>query len=164
MKVYWIERRDQIEALSSPTRQDIADRLGAVGPCTVAVLAQAMLLAGGRKSGVERRSRRSSARWECSGRATMPRIGRCRRRLCAAPEFILRPFVTICLIHAGRPSDRPFRRPARPRRIASSPRGRSDLPDARVRRALAMYAAGTWSDMALADELGLTEAAYRAER
>ena len=27
-----------------------------------------------------------------------------------------------------------------------------------------MYAAGTWSDMALADELGLTEATYRAER
>jgi len=42
MKVSWIERRDQIEALSSPTRQDIADRLGAVGPCTVAVLAQAL--------------------------------------------------------------------------------------------------------------------------
>lgn len=42
MKVYWIERRDQIEALGSPTRQDIADRLGAVGPCTVAVLADAL--------------------------------------------------------------------------------------------------------------------------
>jgi DNA-binding transcriptional ArsR family regulator len=42
MKIYWIERRDQIEALCSPTRQDIADRLGAVGPCTVAVLAAAL--------------------------------------------------------------------------------------------------------------------------
>ncbi len=42
MKTYWIVRRDQIEALSSPTRQDIADRLGAVGPCTVAVLAAAL--------------------------------------------------------------------------------------------------------------------------
>jgi DNA-binding transcriptional ArsR family regulator len=42
MKIYWIERREQIEALSSPTRQDIADRLGAVGPCTVAVLAAAL--------------------------------------------------------------------------------------------------------------------------
>ena len=42
LKIYWIERRDQIEALCSPTRQDIADRLGAVGPCTVAVLAAAL--------------------------------------------------------------------------------------------------------------------------
>jgi DNA-binding transcriptional ArsR family regulator len=42
MKTYWIERSDQIEALSSPTRQDIADRLGAVGPCTVAELAAAL--------------------------------------------------------------------------------------------------------------------------
>jgi len=42
MKIYWIQRRDQIEALCSPIRQDIADRLGAVGPCTVALLAAAL--------------------------------------------------------------------------------------------------------------------------
>jgi DNA-binding transcriptional ArsR family regulator len=42
MKTYWIERRDQIEALSNPIRQDIGDRLGALGPCSVAVLAAAL--------------------------------------------------------------------------------------------------------------------------
>jgi DNA-binding transcriptional ArsR family regulator len=42
MKIYWIESRDQIEALSSPARQDIADRLGAIGPSTVAALAAAL--------------------------------------------------------------------------------------------------------------------------
>ena len=42
MKIYWIQRKDQIEALSSPARQDIADRLGAIGPSTVAVLAAAL--------------------------------------------------------------------------------------------------------------------------
>jgi DNA-binding transcriptional ArsR family regulator len=42
MKVYWISRRDQLEAIASPARQDISDRLSAIGPCTVAVLAEAL--------------------------------------------------------------------------------------------------------------------------
>jgi DNA-binding transcriptional ArsR family regulator len=42
MKVYWITRRDQLEAIASTARQDISDRLSAMGPCTVAVLADAL--------------------------------------------------------------------------------------------------------------------------
>jgi DNA-binding transcriptional ArsR family regulator len=42
MKIYWISRRDQLEAIASPARQDISDRLSAIGPCTVAVLADAL--------------------------------------------------------------------------------------------------------------------------
>ena len=42
MKIYWIDRREQLLALASPVRQDVADRLGAMGPCTVAELAQAL--------------------------------------------------------------------------------------------------------------------------
>lgn len=42
MKVHWIKRRDQLEAVTSPIRQDIADRLSAIGPCTVATLASAL--------------------------------------------------------------------------------------------------------------------------
>ncbi|HVO00123.1 MAG TPA: helix-turn-helix domain-containing protein [Steroidobacteraceae bacterium] len=42
MKVYWITRRDQLEAIAGTVRQDIADRLSAMGPCTVAALADAL--------------------------------------------------------------------------------------------------------------------------
>jgi len=42
MKVLWITRRDQIEALAGTVRQDIVDRLSAIGPCTVAALADAL--------------------------------------------------------------------------------------------------------------------------
>jgi DNA-binding transcriptional ArsR family regulator len=42
MKTYWISRRDQIDAVASPARQDISDRLSAMGPCTVAALASAL--------------------------------------------------------------------------------------------------------------------------
>lgn len=42
MKVYWITRRDQLEAIAGTARQDIGDRLSAMGPCTVAALADAL--------------------------------------------------------------------------------------------------------------------------
>jgi predicted ArsR family transcriptional regulator len=42
MKVHWITRRDQLDAIASTARQDIADRLSAMGPCTVAALADAL--------------------------------------------------------------------------------------------------------------------------
>jgi DNA-binding transcriptional ArsR family regulator len=42
MKIYWISRRDQLEAIASTARQDISDRLSAMGPCTVAALADAL--------------------------------------------------------------------------------------------------------------------------
>lgn len=42
MKVHWITRRDQLEAIGGTVRQDIADRLSAMGPCTVAALADAL--------------------------------------------------------------------------------------------------------------------------
>ena len=42
MKIYWISRRDQLEAIASTARQDISDRLSAMGPCTVAGLADAL--------------------------------------------------------------------------------------------------------------------------
>jgi DNA-binding transcriptional ArsR family regulator len=39
MKTYWIERPEQIRALSSPLRHEIGDRLAAQGPLTVRELA-----------------------------------------------------------------------------------------------------------------------------
>ena len=42
MKVYWITRRDQLAAIAGTARQDIADRLSAMGPSTVAALADAL--------------------------------------------------------------------------------------------------------------------------
>jgi predicted ArsR family transcriptional regulator len=42
MKTYWIERPDQIRALSSPLRHEIGDRLAAQGPLTVRELATAL--------------------------------------------------------------------------------------------------------------------------
>jgi len=39
MKTYWVERPEQIRALSSPLRHEIGDRLAAQGPLTVRELA-----------------------------------------------------------------------------------------------------------------------------
>ncbi len=41
-QVYWISRRDQVEALINPTRHDIVDRLTALGPLSVRALADAL--------------------------------------------------------------------------------------------------------------------------
>lgn len=39
-RTYWIERRDQLETLCSPLRQDIVDTLAQMGPASVADLAE----------------------------------------------------------------------------------------------------------------------------
>jgi predicted ArsR family transcriptional regulator len=42
MKVYWIDKRSQIEALILPIRHDIIDRLSAMGPMSARDLARAL--------------------------------------------------------------------------------------------------------------------------
>jgi len=42
MKVYWIDKRSQIEAMTLPIRHDIGDRLAAMGPMSVRDLARVL--------------------------------------------------------------------------------------------------------------------------
>jgi DNA-binding transcriptional ArsR family regulator len=41
-ETYWVMRRDQVESLASPVRQDICDRLAALGPLSVRDLSEAL--------------------------------------------------------------------------------------------------------------------------